>query len=237
MNRTLPLLLITLLLVPGCKKSVEGESKRWTRNTAHVQELAALYPGFKTALKAQRAKAARAMKAAKAVSDKDQSAKKMAEANGMLSGGLVSKLDSTDKKVKSVRDKIVRAATAARDKNDRMAVRAATRNARELLNRTETRLKRGAPEIAAASAILTRAASDLGSAERGLDQVIRAAKNKARAKKAAARARATPTRGAARAKGAAASKPALVAQWTCEYCGAKNKAAATKCSNCGALKP
>src|SRR5688572_19251955 len=77
---------VSLCLV-GCKKTVEGENKAWTRNQARVGELSALYPGFATALKEQQKRADDAMTAARAISNAEESAKKMSDANSLLEGG------------------------------------------------------------------------------------------------------------------------------------------------------
>src|SRR5262245_8585183 len=73
-----------LALWAACKKTVEGESKAWTRGVERVQSLATLYPGFAPALTAQRQRAEEAMKAADGVSNAEEKAKKMGEANNLL---------------------------------------------------------------------------------------------------------------------------------------------------------
>ena len=51
------LVVAAALVLGACSKSVEGESKRWTSNTAKVTELGAQYPGFKPALEARKTSA------------------------------------------------------------------------------------------------------------------------------------------------------------------------------------
>ena len=58
LTRALFVLLMTMVLVlSGCSKSVEGETKKWTANTTKVSELEAQYPGLKPALEARKASA------------------------------------------------------------------------------------------------------------------------------------------------------------------------------------
>jgi predicted small secreted protein len=80
---------LAAVALASCKKTVEGETKSWERNTQKVQELTVLYPAFGAALKEQLKKAQEAMDAAKAITDQQQSAKKMAEANALLGSGFV----------------------------------------------------------------------------------------------------------------------------------------------------
>jgi len=47
-------LMVFVLLLAACSKSVEGESKKWTANTATVTTLAAQYPGFQPAVEARK---------------------------------------------------------------------------------------------------------------------------------------------------------------------------------------
>lgn len=224
-HRTLWLLAAMLCVIPACKKTVEGESKRWERNLTQVQELKALYPGFSKALDEQQKKAQAAMEAAKAVGDAEQSAKAMAEANGLLGGGFVGSLAGMDSKLRVIREKMVKATTAAGDKTDRQAAKQVTDDAQRQIGSLDQTLKQGAENAVAASAIVRKVQADLEAIEKNLDHVISAATEKKEAVKADP-AKADP----------AAPAPAA-ADWTCEYCQKANPAAAGKCGNCGADKP
>jgi hypothetical protein len=219
--------------IAGCKKTVEGENKRWSASTQKVQELQALYPGFAAPLKEQLAKAQAVMDAAKGVSDQEAKIKKMAEANSLLTDGFVGQLDDVDAKKKRIREKMVTATTAATDKTDRLAAKQAGDDAQRVMTGVEEALKRGATEIAGANAIVRRAVDELAGAERNLDRVIDAA----RAKQRAAQKGAEPKgKGAKGASGGGGGAPA-VTQWKCSYCDHTNATSAAKCTNCGAAKP
>src|SRR5438046_2874653 len=128
-KRLVAMALGAAMFAGACKKTVEGENKAWERNLQHVQELTALYPGFAGALTEQRKKAEDAMTAAKTVSDPEQSAKKMAEANSLLAGGFVSTLGELDGKTRTLREKLVTASTEAEHASDQAGAKAATDDA------------------------------------------------------------------------------------------------------------
>lgn len=217
-----------LLLPAGCKKTVEGESKSWTRNTRRIAELKALYPGFAAPLGERLKQAEAAMAAAKKVSDEGEKAKQMATANATLMRGFVRELDGIDDKIRRVRSKITSAATSARDKSDRAAVRQASADARRVIGEVNARLKKGAASAVAADTILRKVDRDLDEAKRNLDRVISSAKGKQQAAqdKAKAKAEATAREEAAKKE---ATKP-----WKCPYCDAMNAHTAMKCKNCNA---
>jgi hypothetical protein len=217
-----------LFLVASCKKTVEGENKNWQRNVARVTQLQALYPGFANALKEQQKRAEDAMAAARAVSDPQQSAKKMADANALIDSGFVYTLSQIDAHVKSLREKLVTANTQAEHASDQAGAKAATDDAQRILKNVDDALKAGAPTADAAAAVVQKIDSDISSAASNLDRVIAAAQQrKAEAAKATAAATAAPAGAAAVAK----------VQWKCTYCGHMNDDARQKCENCGAPRP
>jgi len=231
--RQVCVLVAVVLLVPACKKTVEGETKAWTRNTQTIQELNALHPGFAAALKEQQDGAQALMASAKSISDPEASAKKMAEANSALVGGFVMTLRGVDSKTRGVREKSVTATTTATDVVDRIAARQASDDAQRVIATAEDFLQRGAPNVAAATAILRKVDEDLSAAERNLDRVIQNARNKRTAAKAGAAGTAAAGAGAAGAAGQA--KP-VAAGWKCSYCNFANEPTAARCRNCGATR-
>ncbi len=213
----------------GCKKTVEGENKAWTHNVQHVQELAAQYPAFANALHEQQKRAEAAMETARAASG-EAAAKQMADANSLIDSGFVSALGSFDGRTRSLRDKLVTAATTG-DPLDQAAARAVSDDAQRILRNIDDAMKAGAPDPAAATALLSRLQSDLTSATANVDRVIDAAK-----KRKADAAKATGPTGVA---GGATTGGAPVAkvQWKCSYCQHMNDDSRTKCENCGAPRP
>src|ERR1700761_636539 len=97
------------LFAAGCKATVEGENKAWDANVQKVNQLAAVYPGFANALHEQEKRAEDAMTQARAVSDKEQQARKMSDANAVLNGGFVATLSGLASRTRSLREKLLTA--------------------------------------------------------------------------------------------------------------------------------
>jgi uncharacterized phage infection (PIP) family protein YhgE len=225
---TLTLAVTMALLLGGCKKTVEGESKAWKRNLRRADKLSALYPGFTAPIKEQKKQAETIMTAAKRLSDEGASAKKMAEANSKLYGGFVYKLAQVDDKIKKLRSQMTTASTVARDKIDRAAAQQVSADTRRVIKEVNERLKKGAPIMGAAVAVMGKVSSDLNHAKKNLGRVISSAKAKQRAKKKAKKSK-DKEKKAAKGKAEKAK-----ASWKCSYCDAMNKTSAMKCGNCNA---
>ena len=229
--RTKALLVVVLaagMLSAACKRTVEGEDQAWTANVKRVQELAAQYPGFAGALHEQQKRAEDAMTAARATSDKEQAAKQMGAANGMLNEGFVYTLGQLDSRTRALRQKLVDTTTATEHGSDQAGAKVATDDAQRILKNVDDALKTGAPDAASATAVLRKIDGDVSSASSNLDRVIASAKSrKQEAAKAAAATGASGTSGA----------PAAAATWKCTYCGHVNDATAKKCTECGAPRP
>jgi len=225
----LMVLSLALFGLPACKKTVEGESKRWASTTQRVQELQALFPGFAAPLKEQLKKAEAVMEAAKGLSDEQAKIKKMAEASSTAPAGFAGQLGDTEKLQKQIREKITTATTSVTDKNDRLAAKQAADDAQRALTAAEAVLKKGATEIVGANAIVRKVEGDLSVADKSLDRVIDSAKAKQKT--------ATKTPEAKGGGTAAPAAPAAPANWKCSYCSHMNDPKAQKCTNCGASKP
>ncbi len=220
---------LALFALPACKKTVEGESKRWTSTTQRVQELQALYPGFAAPLKEQLKKAEAVMEAAKGLSDEQAKIKKMAEANSVALEGFAGQLGDVERLQKRIREKVTTATTGVTDKNDRLAATQAASDAQRALTAADETLKKGATDIVGANAVVRKVEGDLSVADKNLDRVIDAAKAK---QKTTAKPDEKKGGGAAPASGG----PAAPAQWKCSYCSHQNDPKLAKCGNCGAPK-
>ena len=220
------------LFAASCKATVEGENKAWDANVQKVGQLAAVYPGFANALHEQQKRAEDAMTAARAVSDKEQQARKMADANSILNGGFVASLSAIDGRTRQLREKLVTANSDTTTPGGDPAARVAADDAQRILRNTDDALKTGAPGADAATAIMAKVDSDLASATTNIDRVISAARTrKQEAAKAAA--------GAPGASGTTAAPAGAVAQtqWKCTYCNHMNADSRQKCEECGAPRP
>jgi colicin import membrane protein len=219
-----------LLLVGGCKKSVEGEDKAYQANVAKLGELQAQYPGFKPALEARLASGKEIYDAAASLSD-DAKIEKLSAANKALSGGFVSDLQGLDAKIKKLREKRVEAAAKAGDESSRAAAKLAADDADKTLTRVEKTLETGAKDDAGANAVLKKVVADIETAQSAIDKVLEVDKSKK--DDAAAK---DDAKAAADAKEKADAE-AKVADWKCEFCGTMNKHDHGKCDSCGAARP
>lgn len=216
-----------MLVVGGCSKSVEGESRKWTANTAKVAELGATYPGFKTAIEARKAAAQKLFDAAEGLDEK-QKIEKLSEANRTLMGGFIDDLDDLDDTIKELRQKRVEAAAKAGDAASQLGAKVAADDVQQTLERVEAALKTGASDEAGAAAVLKKITADLKTAEAAVDKVLAADREKKET--AAAEKKASE---AAEAEKKAAEE-AKVAPWKCEYCSSSNPHDETSCKSCGA---
>ncbi|MEZ4454858.1 MAG: zinc finger Ran-binding domain-containing protein [Nannocystaceae bacterium] len=218
------------LVIAGCSKSVEGETRKWSSNTAKVTEIATHYPGFKGALDA-RLGAATAIHDAADKLDGDAKIDKLSEANGALMKGFVGDLAGLDLRLKDLREKRVEVAAQAGDESSRLAAKVAAEDAQKALDRVDAALKAGAADEAAAAVILRKIDDDLDTAESALGKVLAADKKKKDDADAAKKAEADAT------KKAADDEAAKVAPWKCDHCDSENPHDATQCNSCGAPRP
>jgi hypothetical protein len=230
MMRKMTVILATALLFAGCKKTVEGETKQWERSVTRTQELTALYPGFSAPLKEQLKQAQTVMDAAKAITDTEAAAKKMADANSMLNGGFVGILGRVDDQKKQLREKLVTASTSAASGADRLGVKTVSDDAQRVLTSVDGLLKQGATDAIGANAVLKKVQGEIESAISNVDRVIDSAKKRVEAKKA-------PTKDPGATTGGATKTEVVAKPWKCAYCSASNDPTAKKCTNCGAPHP
>lgn len=220
------LLTATMLMVGACSKSVEGESRKWDTNSAQVAELAAAYPGFRPALEARKAAAAKIHDDAAGL-EGDAKIEKLSAANTLLMKDFVSELDALDDTMKKLRDSRVEVTTKATEAT-RLGAQAAAEDAQRALDRADGILKTGATDESSATVVLKKLRSDLGTAQSALDKVMAIDKAKQKdaddAKKSEA-GKKTDDDAAAAAKSA---------PWKCSYCSSENPHDETSCKSCGA---
>jgi hypothetical protein len=221
--------LLLVLGLPGCKKSVEGEQAAWKSNVEQVKALQATYPGFQPALEQRMTKATELHDAAEGL-DGDAKIDKLGEANSALMTGWVRDLKGLDEAMKDLRTKRVEAAAQAGDESTRLGAKVAAEDAQKALDRAQKALETGAKDEASATAVVKSVKSDIETAAKAVDAVLKADKSKKdekAAKEEAKEAKAAEEKAAAEAK---------VAPWKCEYCGTENPHDEANCKSCGAPK-
>lgn len=223
-------LFTAILLVTGCSKTVEGESKAWTANVGQVNALMAQYPGMKPALEARLAAAQKSWDATSSMSG-DAQIDAMAKANAELKAGFVNDLQGLDAKLKKLRESSVEVAAKAGDDSSRLGAKVAAEDAQKTVARVEKTLADGAKDEAAATAVMKKVLADIDTAQSAINKVSAVDKDKTEKK--------AEDEKAAQDKAAAdkAAADAAVADWTCEYCSTTNKHDVTACSSCGAPRP
>jgi len=221
------LLIATTLIVGACSKSVEGESRKWDSNSVQLAELSATYPGFRPALEARKAAAAKIHDAAASL-DGDAKIAKLSEANTALMQGFVGDLDALDDQIKKLRESRVEATTKASDEATRLGAKVAAEDAQRALDRADTTLKAGATDETAAVAVLRKLKGDLDTAQSALNKVLEI--DKAKQDKAADAKQSEASKKTADDAAAAAK----VAPWKCSYCSSENTHDETACKSCGA---
>jgi colicin import membrane protein len=224
----LAMALVVGLVIAGCKKTEEGEARRWESALRDATELAAAHPGFKKAIEQQKAAAEAAMKAAREVSDKKQRIEAMAKANRMLTSGFVGGLREADAEIKELRQRLVELAGDVGTESEKAALVQARREAERALAAVDRALRSGADSAESARAVVSTIESELELAGKVLASV---------SKRVSDRERETAAKDKAAADEAAAKQKAAedaVANWTCSYCDHSNVHDATKCANCGA---
>ncbi len=221
-------MMVLVMTLGACSRTVEGESKRWTANTARVAELSAQYPGFAPAIEARKVSAQKIHDTADSLQGEPQ-IQKLTEASTALMGGFVGELDTIDDKMKRLREARVDAAAQAGD-STKLGAKVAVEDAQRALDRAEVVLKSGATDEASAAAVLKKVSSDLDTARSTLDKLVAA--DKAKRDEAAGQQKASAD---SKAAGAAAAE-AKAAPWKCEYCGSSNTHDHASCESCGAAR-
>ena len=230
LHHALLALFTAILLVTGCSKTVEGESKAWTANVAKVNELMAQYPGMKPALEARLATAQKSWDAASGQSG-DGQIDAMAKANSELNAGFVNDLKGLDAKLKKLRESSVEVAAKAGDDSSRLGAKVAAEDAQKTVTRVEKTLADGAKDEAAATAVMKKVIGDIETAQSAIDKV--SAVDKDKTDKKAEDEKAADEKAAAEK----AAADAAVADWTCEFCDKKTPHPETNCGGCGAPRP
>ena len=223
------------LIGSGCRKSVEGEGKKWDRNVAQAKEATVLYPGFATLIDAELAAAEAAMADMGTVADKKARAKQMALANAMLAKGTSAQLRGIERDIKDVQKSMITASSKAVDQSDRRAAEQATAMAEKALRQADAIMQKGATDSVATTALLKQARASLDQAEARLRQVVQSVERKKRA--AAAKpttSKPTSKTSTKQVSSKAKTAPAAKKPWKCKYCGSLSDDKVLKCKSCGA---
>ena len=207
--------LVTLFAV-SCGPSVEGETESWENNKKELLKIKSEYPFYGTMIDAKIAEAEQIWKSSESISDKDQKAEKMQQANDILESGCMGNLKNMKTKVadveKKIKDVATKQTTATKEKefaDDRINFsRRCIKTAQDVFI-----AEKSCEQIQVAFTDLQTAISDLDRA------ITRMTDNK---KENVSGADSTKTQN---------TTPAEV---KCEYCETSNPGDAIRCASCGA---
>ncbi|MCB9235455.1 MAG: zinc ribbon domain-containing protein [Bacteroidia bacterium] len=227
MKRFALILFSLLMVLSACKKSVEGETSKFERNKKSLQELSGLYPAWSDLLNDKLSVAEGLWADAAEISVEEEKIAKMAEANDVLSGGVVGKLRSVDNDIQELQKKISEMNRVAKDNIDRQSAASASDGANININNVTQQLRNGASDEAGAMAILNRASTDLDRSMSDCKRVIDSAKAKTKQGN-----KNTNAKGGSTTTGNSQNDQPTT--WKCSYCGKNNPSTAHECGGCGA---
>jgi len=226
------------LFIYACGPSVEGEKKAWENTKNTVTQLKSQYPAYAQLIDAKFKLAQKAWEDAKSISDKDQKAEKMAEANNYIRKGAVGTLKSLKSNLDNLhrqKDALMKKVAPAESFNNRINL--AIQDANTAIDKGEKALyAQGILSIQDAENSLNMASQKISSANTAIKGVISAIDKYVREQNNNTTNNTTTTNTTTNTTTTNTSnntteKPKQI---KCEYCGTLNPATNTKCKNCGA---
>lgn len=228
MKKIAMFLVLGLVFIASCKKTVESEKRSWDVNLRESNELKYEYPSFANVITDQIKIAEAAMNEALALTDEKMKIQKMTDANNLLNASFVRNLKEIKNLKYSVRTKSTEARGLRLDYNEMMSSNQAISNAERTLFDSEMKLKSLVSSRTDADALSGLVLSDLKMAVSNLDRIIARVKERENLEKK-------------KIEQIAADKAAVVKQQTdaaqpikCAYCGELNVAGSLTCKSCGA---
>ncbi|MDT8389586.1 MAG: zinc finger Ran-binding domain-containing protein [Lentisphaeria bacterium] len=218
----------------GCgAKDPDKEIKKFDEAKSRAEQTVAVNQAFARVLDAEIGAADAACERAKSIADSKAKAKAIRQAAGMLRGGTFQLLDDVKRKIQRAGDLSLRYTSKGATLTELATANQAAELARQAISHAEMVLRDGATDAAAAKAKLNEADAKLSAVIQSLEKLLR---QMARTEKNVS-ATPRPPESSSTGKTTVTPPPAPVAQeWTCAYCGGKNKPATVKCVNCGAAK-
>ena len=221
-------LVLSIVFLASCKKTVESEKRSWDVNLREANELKYEYPSFTNVISEQIKIAETAMNETQTIADEKMKIQKMAEANGLLNITFIRNL----KEIKSLKYGIRTKSTEARglkfEYNEMMSSNQVIADGERAIYESDMKLKNVISNRTDADALSGLVLSDLKTAVSNLDRIIAKVKERENLEKK-------------RVEQVAADKAAVEKQKTdaaqpikCSYCGELNIATALNCKACGA---
>jgi hypothetical protein len=238
MKKFILIFAVSAIFIISCKPTVENEQKSWNDNLQKMSTLKSTYPAFASFIDSKIAAAKTIWSQAEGISDKDQKAKKMSEANDIFETGCVYQLSEMKDKMRNVDNKIsdVKDAKRGEKGTDKHYANDAVDDAQQSLKEVGQILYNGKTTISSepcevisrAYALLTKSYDNLVSAQNKLSN-----KNSSNYNNNSNNSNSNNSKNSnnSNQSNKTNQSPAKI---KCEYCGTMNDATATKCSSCGA---
>jgi len=208
------------LFLNACGPSIEGETKDWEKNLAAVEQAKKDYPSFASIIDSKLEEAKKLWEEAKSLTDEEAKAKKMSEANDLLTTECVGNLVSMKEQLKEVQAKLEEVQSLRRGKEGESKIYAedAILDAEKVIASAKEALGGSScDDVTSAYAKLGTTVTDLTTAITKLT------------------AGDTQTKDSAKVNSSNnTSTTPEVKMVTCTYCDSKNESTNDKCKNCGA---
>lgn len=223
------LLGFSVLVLSGCGKSVEKETRRWESNQQKVARLKAAYPGYAGLISAEMDQAAEQWDQALQVADEEERLKTLVQVNSFVGDGVINELLDLKSRLSSVDRKVNQLLKLPKDSTEDAAASFAVKEAQSALLRAKELLRSQNLEYSQAMTSLSAADAGLKSAVTSLDKIIRTIRKNDQQTTTASTTQAKPSAGTS-----TLSTQTKSTTWKCSYCGSVYPNSVTKCKGCGA---
>lgn len=221
---TLLALVVVALFFAACGSSVESQEKSWTSNLKTVDTYKAKYPSLKTFLEEDVTAATAIKTEADGLSDEKAKIKKMKEANGAISGGILRYVKDLENQISSTKTKEASMKNAKVADDQKKFADQAIADSKTALTNAEGAFTKSYSTKNEAIEALKLQKSKLDEVIKEFDRIL--AKTNDTNKKIEDEKKKEEEN---KIKEEEAKKPIK-----CEYCGNMNEPTKTKCESCGA---
>ena len=226
MKKLTILMSVLIIALFSCGPSIEGESKSWKSNVAELEQLKKDYPTYAEIIKTTMSEAEKVYSEAQGISNEDEKADKMREANNLLSSGCVGNLKNMKSKIADVEksSKELKGLKQGKDAAGQILIKEAIKDGKKAKKKA-LKVLNVSPEDAGTNPcdFVNNAYQELESAIDDIKNQIENIKEKEKDKQA------EETKIKEKEK-----KDDTPKQIECGHCGKKNKAGKTECKYCGA---
>ncbi|WP_375559624.1 hypothetical protein ACE193_18080 [Bernardetia sp. OM2101] len=173
--------LLLLFCISACSPSAENEQKKWKHNTANVNDLMKAFPTFASLLEGDLKEAQTKWSEAEKISEAEQKAQKMSEANDIIFGDYISQLYSAKSRMEKVEEKKQKIHSKNLSSTKAEQAEDAIKSANEKVAKAKTILSQKVATKTEAQEVVKEANAELIAAVAALDRALK--KKKKRKKK------------------------------------------------------